>query len=190
MMGEPLFFAILTLPMNTLDPLLILRHGRIAAGMRVADFGCGGHGHFTFALADLVGHQGVVYAVDILPSVLEAVAAQAQHRGVSHVQAIRGDIERVASVPIPTGMLHRVILINTLHQVTDRIGVFVELKRVLGHGGLLLIVEPSQHRHIAEDRQVDEETAAALAQTAGFAPLRAFAPNAHHWGRVFQSIGS
>ena len=47
-----------------IQPLAVLKGLGVGAHARIADFGAG-HGHFTFAAAQLVGKDGLVYAVEI-----------------------------------------------------------------------------------------------------------------------------
>src|SRR5262249_6406020 len=59
----------------------------ITHGDRVADLGSGG-GYFTFRLADAVGPNGKVYAIDIDPDMTELVARMAPDRGARNLEAL------------------------------------------------------------------------------------------------------
>jgi tRNA A58 N-methylase Trm61 len=62
---------------NFVDPARIISQVEVTTGATVADFGCGS-GYFSFAFAKAVGAEGKVFALDILPSALEAVASRAK----------------------------------------------------------------------------------------------------------------
>lgn len=70
-------------------PDLIMDALGIADGARVADLGAGG-GWFTIRLARRVGPNGVVYAEDIQPQMIEAINRRVQHEGVNNVRAVMG----------------------------------------------------------------------------------------------------
>jgi ubiquinone/menaquinone biosynthesis C-methylase UbiE len=58
----------------------------ISKGQRVADLGCG-PGFFTLAMADIVGPEGMVYAVDSNPKCIRAVEKKAGKRGYRNIEA-------------------------------------------------------------------------------------------------------
>jgi predicted methyltransferase len=61
----------------------------IADGAVVADLGAGG-GWFTLRLARRVGPNGLVYAEDIQPQMIEAIARRVQHEGLTNVRTVMG----------------------------------------------------------------------------------------------------
>src|SRR5918995_2220222 len=63
---------------------------RIADGSRVADIGAGG-GWFTVRLARRVGPNGIVYAQDVQPQMLEAIRRRVDREGLRNVRTVRGD---------------------------------------------------------------------------------------------------
>lgn len=92
---------------------LILNWANPQPGMAVADLGAGG-GYYTFRLADAVGAEGHVWAVDVDGRMTRKVAWEAHARGVSQVTALRvqrgnlGLLERSLdlAVMIDTGALN------------------------------------------------------------------------------------
>ena len=61
----------------------------VADGAAVADLGAGG-GWFTIRLSRRVGPNGVVYAQDIQPEMIEAIDRRVQHEGASNVRTVMG----------------------------------------------------------------------------------------------------
>lgn len=70
---------------------LVARAG-VRAGERVLDLGAG-RGAVTFAAADAVGAEGDVHAIDIAPTMVELLRADAQERGLANVRVSIGDAE-------------------------------------------------------------------------------------------------
>ena len=122
------------------DEMLALIHGGgVGAGEVWADLGAG-TGNFTRALAELLGPNGTVYAVD-----RDARALDAQRNsGVSHAAANvvlrQGDATRPLDLPPLDGLL----LANLLHFIRDQEGLLGRLCAHLKPGGRLVIVEYDQ----------------------------------------------
>ncbi|MGE3956736.1 MAG: class I SAM-dependent methyltransferase [Vicinamibacterales bacterium] len=70
-------------------PDLIMDALGIADGARVADLGAGG-GWFTIRLARRVGPNGIVYAQDIQPQMIEAINRRVQQEGLANVRTVLG----------------------------------------------------------------------------------------------------
>ena len=63
----------------------LVRDAGVAAGERVLDVGCG-RGAVALAAAETVGPRGSVMAVDLAPTMVELLAADAEQRGLRHVR--------------------------------------------------------------------------------------------------------
>lgn len=70
-------------------PDLIMDALGIADGGVVADLGAGG-GWFTIRLARRVGPNGIVYAQDIQPQMIEAINRRVQQEGLTNVRTVLG----------------------------------------------------------------------------------------------------
>ena len=94
-------------------PDLIMDALGIADGAIVADLGAGG-GWFTTRLARRVGPNGLVYAEDIQPQMIEAIARRAQREGLPNVRTVLG----TANDPrLPAG-LDAVLIVDTYHEMS------------------------------------------------------------------------
>lgn len=69
------------------------RRAGIKPGMTVLDVGCG-PGYASFDLAQLVGPEGKVIAVDQSPVFLEALRSGAKHRGLENIETIESDLAK------------------------------------------------------------------------------------------------
>jgi ubiquinone/menaquinone biosynthesis C-methylase UbiE len=114
-----------------------LRHGDLVAliedgvterGGRWADLGAG-EGAFTRALADLVGSQAHIVAVDRDASALRSLDGRFETRVADFTKAL--DLHD----------LDGVLMANSLHFVRDRQPVLESVRAMLRPGGRLIVVE-------------------------------------------------
>lgn len=68
-------------------PAAVVAALELRGGERVADLGAG-DGYFTFKLAEAVGADGIVYALDVDADAVAVVAEQARAAGVRNVHAL------------------------------------------------------------------------------------------------------
>src|SRR3989339_232934 len=113
----------------------------IEAGMHVADLGCGNLAYFSFPIAKLVGDDGVVYAVDILKSVLEAVDNKIKQVGAENIKTIWSNLEIIGATKIPDENLDVAFLVNVLFQSEKDDIIIKEAYRLLKPQGKLLIID-------------------------------------------------
>ncbi|MEK7202821.1 MAG: methyltransferase domain-containing protein, partial [Patescibacteria group bacterium] len=78
---------------SLIDVNLILTKSNAAEKMKIADLGCGASGHFVFPTARAVGKKGIVYAVDILKTVLETIVKRARIENYDNVKTIWSNLE-------------------------------------------------------------------------------------------------
>ena len=86
----------------------------IADGAVVADFGAGG-GWFTTRLARRVGPNGIVYAQDIQPLMIEAITSRVQNEGLTNVRTIMG----TPNDPRLPGGLDAILVVDAYHEMND-----------------------------------------------------------------------
>lgn len=120
-----------------LNPTTILAHARINAGQQVADLCCGSSGHFVFPMSQLVGKEGVAYAVDILKSALNSIDGRAKIESISNVVTVWSDVEKYGATKIEPESLDVVSFIND----QPKLSMIKEGVRLLKAGGILLIVD-------------------------------------------------
>jgi len=123
-----------------LDPEKIIAQLEIAKKSVVADFGCG-PGYFTFPLIEAVGKEGMVFAFDILPQVLESIAGKAKLAGIHNLVAKRANLEKPGSAKLEDNCADWVVLKDILFQNQEKQIIIKEAYRVLKTGGRMLVVE-------------------------------------------------
>ena len=152
------------------DPSAIVKQLSIVSGSTVADFGCGS-GYFSFEFARHVGAEGVVHALDVLPSALEAVASRAKTLGISNIITKRVNLEREQGSGLGAESVDWVVLKDMLFQNQKKDAILHEVARVLKPGGQALIMEwnpreamvgPEQHLRISPERVKELAVSAGL----------------------------
>ena len=119
--------------MNHGDLVELIRDGVPGHGGRWADLGAG-EGAFTLALADLLGPEADITAID---------------KDARALKAIAGPIKtRVADFTKPLGLqdLDGVVMANSLHYVRDKQPALDAVRKMIKPGGRLIIVEYGSDR--------------------------------------------
>ncbi len=171
-----------------IHPQKFLTEGGIKAGDTVADLGCGASGHFVFPAARMVGDDGRVFAVDILPSVLQSIESRGKIEGANNVVRLWADIERPGATKIPGGA-DMALLANTLFQTKDPAAAIRTAAEVLKPGGRLLIGEwKSTGASFGPSAmmRVDSGKVRQWAKDAGFIFDHEFEAGPYHYGMVFK----
>ncbi|HTO22209.1 MAG TPA: class I SAM-dependent methyltransferase [Spirochaetia bacterium] len=116
----------------SVDILETLREAGIQPGMNVLDFGCG-PGRYALPAARMVGTEGVVYAVDAHPAVVEIVKRRAATSRTTSLRTIHTDCD----TSLPRGSIDVVLLYDAFHDMRNKEAILVELHRVLRLQGVL-----------------------------------------------------
>lgn len=125
-------------------PTEVIARLAIQPGMRVADIGAGG-GYFTWYLADAVGPEGKVYAVDIDETALSIIKEEQQSREVSNVRLIHAE-PGDPKLPEPVDL---VFSSNIYHHMQDRVVYFRSLAHYLSADGRVAILEYHPHGFVS-----------------------------------------
>jgi len=145
----------------------------IAEGSRVADIGAGA-GWFTIRLARRIGPNGLVYAEDVQPQMLEATRRRVGREGLKNVETIRG----TATDPnLPAGALDAILAVDVYQEVDDRVTFLRSLAAALKPNGRIGVVnyKPGQGGPgpaPTEGVRVDSSAVEADARAAGLRVLR------------------
>jgi SAM-dependent methyltransferase len=139
----------------------------IADGSRVADIGAGS-GWFTIHLAQRVEKNGIVYAQDVQPQMVEAIRRRVQREGLRNVEVRLGTS---SSPNIPTGALDAVLIVDTYPEVDidDRVTFLRNLAGALKPKGRLGIVNytPGHGGPGPDEGRVESASVEADASAAG-----------------------
>ena len=113
----------------------------VGTGMTVADIGCG-MGFCSIALADMVGENGRVFAVDMQTEMLNWAKRKTQKAGFSEritfIRCSQDDIKILEPIDFALTMW-------MVHEVPNRERFFKQLSEVIKPGGKYLLAEPIFH---------------------------------------------
>ncbi len=126
------------------EMVALIQDGVAAQGGVWADLGAG-TGNFTWALREILGPQGTIFAVD-------RDARAIKHQGELIAQANPGaailPLQADFTQPLALPALDGVLMANALHFVRDQVAVLGRISSYLRPGGRLLLVEYDLHEAI------------------------------------------
>jgi ubiquinone/menaquinone biosynthesis C-methylase UbiE len=109
----------------------------LAPGMKVLDAGCG-PGRLTLPLAEAVGPQGEVTALDIQDGMLTRVRGKVQTAGLQNVQFLRAGL---GEGKLEKSYYDRAVLVTVLGEIPDQASAMKEIHAALKPGGILSVTE-------------------------------------------------
>ncbi|HBH35318.1 MAG TPA: SAM-dependent methyltransferase [Gammaproteobacteria bacterium] len=132
------------------------RHAIVAAsgvkpGMVVADIGAG-TGLFTRLFADRVGAAGKVYAVDISRPFVENILRTSREQGFINVVGI---VNSDKDVSLPADSIDIAFLVDTYHHFEYPVSMLASIRRSLGAGGALIIIDFRRDPHRSSNWVMD-----------------------------------
>jgi ubiquinone/menaquinone biosynthesis C-methylase UbiE len=138
---------------------------KIADGSLVAEIGAGG-GWFTVRLAHRVNQNGMVYAEDVQPEMIEAIRRRVQRENLTNVRTVLGTTK---DSRLPHG-LDAILINGAYHEMENPIAVLTDAAQSLKPQGRIGIVDfsPGAGGPGPEpERRVDPETVIKGAMAAG-----------------------
>ena len=118
----------------------VIRALELAPGARVADLGAG-DGYFVPFLADAVGPDGRVFAVEVDVDALTALEERIARQGLERVQVVEASYE---DSKLAEASVDLVLLVNTFHHIENRPAYFRRLKSALAPGARIAIIDPDE----------------------------------------------
>jgi len=131
-------------------PTKILDGAGIKPGMKVLEVGCG-TGFFTIPAGRMLGVQGSLIAMDILPASVDTVTKKVKEAGLSNVQVTKGD---ALDTKLEMESLDEIIIFGVIPAPMLPIKkLLAEMHRILRPGGTIAVWPPSWvHWSIAKSR--------------------------------------
>lgn len=129
-------------------PMRVLQGAEFRPGQTVLEVGCG-TGFFTLPLARLLGDQGSLMAMDVLPASVEAVSKKVQAADLKNVRVFQGDVlnTKLAAESVDVALIFGVIPAPMLPMEK----LLAEMRRILKPGGIMAVWPPSWvHRTIVQ----------------------------------------
>jgi len=118
-------------------PQLVLDALDLRRGQAVADLGCGS-GYYAFRMAELVGSEGRVFAVDIEPRMLDFVRERALRERVQNIEAVHASTIDPNLAPRSVDLL---LMVDVYHELEHPFEVMQKVRTALKPGGRVALVE-------------------------------------------------
>lgn len=133
----------------------MLSEAGVSEGKKVLDVGCGS-GTFSIPAARLVGINGVIYALDTSQGALGKLSNKVEKEGLDNVITLlsSGSVD----IPLETGTINHVLLIDVLQEVSEKELLLKEVHRVLEPNGNVVVYP----------MHIDENEVIKLASNTGF----------------------
>ncbi len=116
---------------------VIIEYLNLQPGMKVLDVGCG-PGRLTIPVAQQIGPQGEVVAIDIQAGMLRRAQEKAQAAQVSNIRFLQAG---VGEGKLEHNLYDRALLVTVLGEIPDRKNALQEIFEALKPGGLLSVTE-------------------------------------------------
>ncbi|SEJ48220.1 Methyltransferase domain-containing protein [Propionispira arboris] len=167
-----------------LPPEETLSRFGLAEGDSIADIGCG-TGYFTLSAARVVGTQGKVYALDIMPEMLEIARAKAKEKNFKNIEFIE---TKETDFILPDAAVERALACLVVHEADDPIAFFQEVKRILQIGGHFYIIEWTRQENSKMgpplEHRIDGKALATVLEQAGFQNVEQFELNSEMYAII------
>ena len=122
---------------------VIVQHLNLQPGMKVLDLGCG-PGRLTIPIAEQLGPQGEVMAVDLQVGMLRRAQEKSQAAKLNNIQFLQA---RAGEGKLARSQFDRVIMVTVLGEIVDQEAALREIYESLKPGGLLSITETVTDPH-------------------------------------------
>jgi ubiquinone/menaquinone biosynthesis C-methylase UbiE len=111
---------------------------QLVAGMQVCDLGCG-NGYWTLPIANKIGVDGKVYAVDIQVEMLQQLKARLGRSRIRNVEPVLGDVD---DPRLPGDLsLDLVLLVDVYHEFSHPESMLWAIRNSLGPEGVVALLE-------------------------------------------------
>ncbi len=154
------------------QPERVIESLALEPGQHIADVGAGG-GYFTFRLAEAVGADGRVYAVDVDPDMTEHLAERSAEEGAGNVEVV---LAEYGDPLIPEPGVDLLFTCNTYHHIEGRVDYFANARKYLRPGGRVAIIELQDEGWFQRffPHHTPAETITEELEAAGYEPLERF----------------
>lgn len=116
-----------------INPYKLLKTAGLKPGQKVLEVGCG-PGFFTIPAANIVGTEGVVYAVDVHPLAIKRVQKKIESKGMQNVQPM---LTNASNTGLPEQSIDLAFIFNLPYIVGGQETMLSEIHRILKPGGIL-----------------------------------------------------
>ncbi|MBD3338843.1 MAG: methyltransferase domain-containing protein [Candidatus Lokiarchaeota archaeon] len=108
------------------NPMNKIEKTNLKSGDVIVDYGCG-PGSFTFPAAEVVGHEGKVYAADRHPLAMKKIQRRAKRKGLENIETIQTECK----LNLEDKSVDKILLIDVLHSLNNYEQNLEEFHRIL-----------------------------------------------------------
>jgi ubiquinone/menaquinone biosynthesis C-methylase UbiE len=116
-------------------------------GLAVADIGAGS-GLISRLIAQRVGSEGAVYAVDIAKNMVDYIAKTSKEQGLTNIKAVLGDPKSPRLAP---ASVDRICIIDAYHHFEYPAEMLAEIKKALRPDGTLVLIDFKRVEGVSRD---------------------------------------
>ena len=116
-------------------------------GLAVADIGAGS-GLISRLIAQRVGSEGTVYAVDIARNMVDYIARTSKEQGLTNIKAVLGDPKSPKLAP---ASVDRICIIDAYHHFEYPAEMLAEIKKALRPDGMLVLIDFKRIEGVSRD---------------------------------------
>jgi ubiquinone/menaquinone biosynthesis C-methylase UbiE len=134
---------------------------KLKPGMSVCDMGSG-NGYHTIPIAEAVGKDGKVYAVEVQPEMIEMLHKRAAEKGITNIVSIIGEMY---DPKLPAASCDMILLVDVYHEFSHPEQMLAGMKKALKPDGVIVMVEfrseddsvPIKAEHKMTKAQINKE---------------------------------
>lgn len=170
--------------MEFINPEKILDQLDLKEDMIACEFGCGS-GIFSIALAKRL-KKGKVYGLDILEEKLLVFKERASLEGISNIETILTNIEKIGGSKLGDNSLDLVLVPNVLFQNEDKRVIIEEVKRITKPGGEILILDWKKESPLGpKEERISANKVKEMATSLDLKFKKEIEAGSHHYCLVF-----
>ena len=143
---------------------VIIRLLKLQAGMKVLDAGCG-PGRLAIPIAQAIGPQGELTALDLQAGMLARTQEKARTAGLSNIRFVQAGL---GEGKLEEDYYDRALLVTVLGEIPNQAAALKEIFAALKPGGLLSVTEVIFDPHFQSRETVQRVAGAAGFQEKGF----------------------
>ncbi len=141
--------------------LLMREKLKIKPGMTLCDMGSG-NGYHTLPMAEAVGKEGKVYAVEVQSEMIEMLRQRAEGKGLTNIVSILGEMD---DPRLPLASCDMILLVDVYHEFSHPESMLAGMKKALKPEGVIVMVEfraeddsvPIKPEHKMTKAQINKE---------------------------------
>jgi ubiquinone/menaquinone biosynthesis C-methylase UbiE len=114
----------------------LIQNINITPGGNIADIGAGS-GYHVFKMAPQVG-QGLIYAVDIQPEMLQNIRDRKKKQGTDNINVVKGT---ESSVNLPENSVDKILMVDVYHEFSFPVEMLSSMHKALREDGKIYLIE-------------------------------------------------